>query len=92
MEWWLLTFFFSAILSLFIPIVPEFSLLLIILLVSLIFIFIGKFRFMAIGVFAVVWILIAGSQYQDTLEKNNIKLDQLHKKVHLIQGGVILFI
>jgi competence protein ComEC len=88
MEWWLLTFFFSAILSLFIPIVPEFSLLLIILLVSLIFIFIGKFRFMAIAVFAVVWILIAGSQYQGTLEENNIKLDQLHKKVHLIQGEV----
>ncbi|MBA6328005.1 DNA internalization-related competence protein ComEC/Rec2 [Colwellia sp. MB02u-6] len=88
MEWWLLTFFFSAILSLFIPIVPEFSLLLIILLVSLIFIFIGKFRFIAIAVFAVVWILIAGSQYQGTLEKNNIKLEQLHKKVHLIQGEV----
>jgi competence protein ComEC len=88
MEWWLLTFFFSAILSLFIPIVPEFSLLLIILLVSLIFIFIGKFRFMAIAVFAVVWILIAGSQYQGTLKENNIQLDQLHKKVHLIQGEV----
>ena len=88
MEWWLLTFFLSAILSLFIPIVPEFSLLLIILLVSLIFIFIGKFRFIAIAVFAVVWVLIAGSQYQGTLDKNNIKLDQLHKKVHLIQGEV----
>jgi competence protein ComEC len=88
MEWWLLTFFLSAILSLFIPIVPEFSLLLIILLVSLIFTFIGKFRFIAIAVSAIVWVLIAGSQYQGTLDKNNIKLDHLHKKVHLIQGEV----
>ncbi|MFT5813587.1 MAG: competence protein ComEC [Psychroserpens sp.] len=88
MEWWLLTFFFSAILSLFIPIVPAFSLLLTILLISVLFIVINKFRLIAIAVFAIAWILIAGSQYQHTLENNNIALEQLHKKVHLIQGEV----
>ena len=89
MEWWLLTFFFSAILSLFLPIVPEFSLLLIILLLSLLLIFINKFRLVAIASFAVAWILIAGSQQESILAKNNILAEQLHKKVHLIQGQVL---
>ena len=43
MEWRLLTFFMGTILALFIPIVPEFSLLLVILLLALFFIFINKF-------------------------------------------------
>ena len=88
MEWWLLTFFISAILSLFMPIVPEFSLLLTILLISLLLIVINKFRLIAIAVFAMVWILLAGSQYQQSLDKNDIALAELHKKVHLIQGEV----
>ena len=89
MEWWLLTFFISAILSLFIPIVPEFSLLLAILLVSLFLIAINKYRTFAIALFALSWILIAGSQYQHTFDKNNISIKQLHLKEHVIQGEVI---
>ncbi len=89
MEWWLLTFFFSAILSLFIPIVPEFSLLLVILLLALFFIFTNKFRLIAVAVFAFAWILMAGSQYHHSLSKNNIAVKQLHKKTHIIQGEVI---
>jgi len=88
MEWWLLTFFISAILSLFIPIVPEFYLLLVILFVSLFFIFTGTFRLVAIAIFALAWILIAGSQYQNTLRENSISSEQLHKKPHLIQGEI----
>ena len=89
MEWWLLTFFFTAILSLFLPIVPEFSLLLVILLLALFLIFTNKFRLIAIAVFAFTWILMAGSQYHNSLNKNNIAVQQLHKKPHLIQGEVI---
>ncbi|MGB2741886.1 MAG: DNA internalization-related competence protein ComEC/Rec2 [Cognaticolwellia sp.] len=89
MEWWLLTFFISAILSLFIPIVPEFSLLLAILLVSLFLIAINKYRTFAIALFALSWILIAGSQYQHTFDKNKISIKQLHLKEHVIQGEVI---
>tara|TARA_R110000737_G_scaffold132041_3_gene163727 strand:- start:17065 stop:19569 length:2505 start_codon:yes stop_codon:yes gene_type:complete len=89
MEWWLLTFFFSAILSLFLPIVPEFSLLLVILLLSLLLIFIKKLRLIAIAIFAAVWILIAGSEQENILAKNNIAAERLHKKVHLIQGEVL---
>lgn len=88
MEWWLLTFFISAILSLFIPIVPEFYLLLALLLVSVLFIFTAKFRFVAIAIFALAWILLAGSQYQNALNNNNIPAEQLDKKIHLIQGEV----
>jgi len=88
MEWWLLTFFISAILSLFIPIVPEFSLLLVFLLCSLLLIFTHKYRLLAIAIFSVTWILLAGNQYQQTLEKNNIVAEQLHKQAHLIQGEV----
>jgi competence protein ComEC len=88
MEWWLLTFFISAILSLFLPLVPEFSLLLIILMMSLALLFTAKFRLMAISAIAIVWILLAGSQYKHTLSHNNIDHIMLHKQVHLIQGEV----
>ena len=88
MEWWLLTFFISAILSLFLPLVPEFSLLLIILMMSLVLLFSAKFRLMAISAIAIIWILLAGSQYKHTLKNNNIDLITLHKQVHLIQGEV----
>tara|TARA_R110002124_G_scaffold61161_3_gene167617 strand:+ start:6571 stop:9132 length:2562 start_codon:yes stop_codon:yes gene_type:complete len=89
MEWWLLTFFFSAILSLFIPIVPEFSLLSVILLLASFFILLKKYRLIAIAIFAFTWILIAASQYHNTLNENSIPLKQLHKQVYLIQGKVI---
>ncbi|MGB1263040.1 MAG: DNA internalization-related competence protein ComEC/Rec2 [Cognaticolwellia sp.] len=88
MEWWLLTFIISAILSLFLPIVPDFSLLLAILLFSLLLIFIKNFRVVAIAIFACAWILTAASQYQSRLAHNNIAPEQLHKQVHLVQGTV----
>ena len=89
MEWWLLTFFFGAILSLFIPIVPEFSLLSVILLLALFFILRQKYHLIAIAIFAFTWVLIAASQYHNTLNQNNILLKKLHKQVYLIQGEVI---
>jgi len=88
MEWWLLTFFITAILSLFIPIVPEFSLLLLILLISLFLIVINKFRLVAVVLFAFSWLMIAGSQYQHTLKKNDITAEQLYKQVHIIEGEI----
>jgi competence protein ComEC len=88
MEWWLLTFFISAILSLFLPLVPEFSLLLAILLLSLLFVFTPKFRIITVSVAAIVWILLAGYQYKHVLNINDIDLATLHKQVHLIQGEV----
>ncbi len=88
MEWWLLTFFISAILSLFLPLVPEFSLLLAILLLSLLFVFTPKFRIITVSVAAIVWILLAGYQYKHALSINDIDLATLHKQVHLIQGEV----
>ncbi len=88
MEWWLLIFFFSAILSLFMPIVPDFSLLLVILLLALLLIFVNKFRLIAIALFAFTWILLAGSQYQQSLVNNNLDPETLHKNVYLIQGEI----
>lgn len=88
MEWWLLTFFFSAILSLFLPIVPEFSLLFLFLLSSLALIFIAKFRLLATILFAVTWVLIAGVQFQQRLENNNIDHKLLHKNSYVIQGKI----
>ncbi len=88
MEWWLLTFFFSAILSLFMPIVPAFSLLLTFLLCSLLLIFTHKFRQLAIAIFAITWVLVAASQYKHTLQSNDIASTELHKKAVLIQGKV----
>ena len=88
MEWWLLTFFFSAILSLFMPIVPAFSLLLTFLLCSLLLIFTHKFRLLAIAMFAITWVLVAASQYKHTLQSNDIAKAVLHKQAVLLQGKV----
>ena len=84
MEWWLLTFFFSAILSLFIPIVPEFSLLSVILLLALFFILRQKYHLIAIAIFAFTWVLIAASQYHNTLNQNNILLKGYQSGIELL--------
>ncbi len=88
MEWWLLSFFLGAILSLFIPIVPEFSLLFLILAFCALLFFIKNFRPVALLLFGACWILIAANQYQSKLAENNIVLETLQKKTPVIRGAV----
>ncbi len=49
----------------------------------------NKYHLIAIAIFAFTWVLIAASQYHNTLNQNNILLKKLHKQVYLIQGEVI---
>ena len=88
MEWWLLSFFLGAILSLFVPIVPEFSLLLFILVLALLLLFIKKARTFSFMLMGICWVLIAGFQEQHRLAKNNITLELIQKQVVSIQGHV----
>lgn len=71
MDWCLLTLFLGAILSLFLPIVPEFSLLVLILCLSFALLFIKKYRYFALLSFAVCWTLLAASQYRYHSEQKN---------------------
>ena len=88
MEWWLLTFFLGAILSLFIPIVPEFSLLFLILAFCILLFLIGRFRPFALMLLGGCWILIAANQYQSKLTENNIASETLHKESVVLRGTV----
>lgn len=88
MEWWLLTFFLGAILSLFIPIVPEFSLLFLILAFCILLFLIGRFRPFALMLLGGCWILIAANQYQSKLTENNIASETLHKETVVLRGTV----
>jgi competence protein ComEC len=88
MEWWLLTFFLGAILSLFIPIVPEISLLYVILAFSLLLFHVKKTRLFASFLLGSCWVLIAGSQYQNRLADNSALQDLLDKKTLIMRGTV----
>jgi competence protein ComEC len=89
MEWWLLTFFLGTILSLFIAIVPEFSLLFLILSFCVLLWLIKKFRPIVLILLGACWILIAANQYQSKLPENNIVLETLRKKAVVIRGTVM---
>jgi competence protein ComEC len=89
MEWWLLTFFLGTILSLFIAIVPEFSLLFLILVFCLLLLLIKQCRPIALMLLGACWVLIAANQYQSKLFENNIVLETLQKETIVIRGAVI---
>ena len=89
MEWWLLSFFLGAILSLFLPVVPDISLLLLILAVSLTLLPFKKFRQLNIFVIGACWLLISASEYQQALAKNNIVLEEQQKQTLIIRGEVV---
>ena len=88
MEWWLLTFFLGAILSLFIPVVPEISLLFLILVFSLLLFLFKKTRPIAMMVFGACWVLMAASQYQSRLSENNVVLEKSQKESIIIRGAI----
>lgn len=74
MDWCLLTLFLGAILSLFLPIVPEFSLLVLILCLSFALLFIKKYRYFALLSIAACWILLAANQYRQNNEHKNVNI------------------
>ena len=89
MDWWLLSFFIGAILSLFLPIVPE--MLTVLLFISLaIGLFINKKSRSSSGLFfGVAWMLFNGFQYNNIWLANHIELSGFSKKTHQIEGTIV---
>jgi len=88
MERWLFTFFIGAILSLFLPIVPEFSHLLFCLFFAVIFCLIKRLRSFSGLFFGCAWLLSAGFSYQNIWTANNLTQDDFVGKTITIKGVV----
>ncbi len=88
MEWWLLTFFLGAILSLFLPIVPEISLLFLILIVAFILFRFHQLRLLAVLIFAGCWLLMSASHQRNTLANNGINLAEQPRSVVIVKGTI----
>lgn len=88
MEWWLLTFFLGAILSLFLPIVPEFSLLLLILILCSLLCCLKKAQSPIILILGACWVLIFANLNVNKLSANNIELTKQHKQNIIVRGEI----
>lgn len=94
MDWWLVSFFLGALLSLFFPIVPEFSVLFLLLLFSIIF-FYYSFKtnpaFFAISglLFGVCWMITNAFNFQQLWQENNINKADFSAKAHWVEGQVL---
>ena len=88
MERWLFTFFIGAILSLFLPIVPDFSHLLFCLFFASIFCLFKRLRSLSGLFFGCAWLLSAGFSYQNIWQTNNLTLDDYVGKTITVKGVV----
>ncbi len=88
MDWWLVTFFLGALLSLFFPIVPTlFYLILCIALCFLCFLS-PKTRKCCAFLFGATWMLLHGMHYQQGIEQLTTVLTEQQTKKMLITGTV----
>ena len=67
MEWWLLTFILGAILSLFLPIVPELFYLILFFCFFILCLIFKPLRSSSGLFLGAVWLIFCGWQYQDIL-------------------------
>ena len=88
MERWLFTFFIGAILSLFLPIVPDFSQLLFCLFFAAIFCLFQRLRSFSGLFFGCAWLLSAGFSYQNIWKVNNLTEDDFVGKTISIKGVI----
>jgi competence protein ComEC len=88
MERWLFTFFIGAILSLFLPIVPDFSHLLFCLFFAAIFCLFKRLRSFSGLFFGCAWLLSAGFSYQNIWQINNLTQDDYVGKTITVKGVV----
>ncbi len=89
MDKWLVMFLLGAILSLFLPIVPAFFYVTLLLAFALA-LFLTKQALSITGLLlGCAWILFHSVQYQQSLVINNLSKNKLHNKVHIIQAEVI---
>ena len=89
MDWWLITFFLGALLSLFLPTVPTiFCVVLLIVLAGVIFFFAKTRKFTAL-ILGCVWLQFHGALYQEVkLSHTPIKINATRQAM-IIQGEII---
>lgn len=88
MERWLFTFFIGAIFSLLLPIVPDFSQLLICFCFAVTFCFIKELRSYSGLLFGCLWLLSAGYSYQNIWQINELTLADFVGKTIIVKGKV----
>jgi competence protein ComEC len=88
MDWWLASFFLGAILSLFLPIVPDLFVLFLLLIVSIIFICLKRTRLSSGLLIGVTWMLFNAFNLQHSWQNNNLDAIELSKKTQVIQGTI----
>jgi competence protein ComEC len=88
MDWWLLTFFLGAILSLFLQEVPAIFTLFLLLFIAMGFSYHKSLRSSAGLFWGALWILVQAYLYQNLLPSSLIKLMEA-KQVFVIEGEVL---
>lgn len=88
MDWWLLTFFIGAILSLFSPIVPELTSIFITLLICSSLCYYRPFRINSGIVFGALWMLLHALNSQNTWQSNQLSVQELVESNHFIKGTI----
>ncbi len=88
MDWWLASFFLGAILSLFLPIVPDLFVLFLLLLFSLLFFYYQPLRISSGLLFGACWMLLNAFNYQNQWQKNNLNPLKIASTHQWIQGKV----
>jgi competence protein ComEC len=88
MERWLLTFFIGAILSLFLPIVPDISQIYICFCFAVIFCLIKRLRIYSGLFLGCAWVLSAGFAYQNIWQVNDIDPSAFFGKTITVKGVI----
>lgn len=89
MDWWLASFFLGAILSLFLPIVPDIFTLFLLLSLSITFWWLKSTRLSSGLLFGMSWVLFNAFFFQNTWLKNNLDTSVTAHKTQWLQGQVL---
>lgn len=88
MDWWLLTFFLGAILSLFLPIVPAFFYVLMIIIITVILFTHSDSRKVVGLLLGAAWLLFHGAQYQHIWHNNDLNLNNVINRTVQVRGEI----
>jgi competence protein ComEC len=88
MDWWLITFFLGALLSLFLPTVPTiFCAVFLLVLTCVIFSFVKTRKYTAL-ILGCAWLLYHGSVYQETKQSHSSLKSESIRRSLIIQGEI----
>ncbi|WP_448246737.1 DNA internalization-related competence protein ComEC/Rec2 [Thalassotalea agariperforans] len=88
MDRWLLTFFLGALLSLFLPIVPEISYVIFLTVLALACSLLKLSRQLVAFILGCIWMLFNGANYNQALNNNSITSEQLYQKSVILTGEI----